>query len=362
MTLPPRQIILAAVALRRRLKQLADALVPPEVCVLEISTSTGAAQVAAAIAELGIADVLDDRALTAGQVAEQVNTDPDTTHRLLRAAVSYGLCEMSPSTGAVTLTRTGRVLRSDHPESLREWAIYQNLRSTAEAWADLPNSVRTGQSAFVAVHGMSMWERLASHPEEERLFADAMRRATTISAPAIVQAYPWPKNGVVCDVAGGIGTLLSAIIARSDADLRGVLVDGPGVIAEAEAFLETRGVADRVDRVAGDIFGAITATADVYLLKDILHDWDDDRCGKILSAVATAMPSGSRLVLIEVIQEANTPNPLAAFVDLLMLTQTDGGRQRSVGELGTLLTKADLRPTGRVFSAGAHHLVEAMKP
>jgi hypothetical protein len=222
--------------------------------------------------------------------------------------------------------------------------------------------VRTGQSAFVAVHGMSMWERLASHPEEERLFAGAMRRATTISAPAIVQAYPWPNGGVVCDVAGGIGTLLSAIIAKSDADLRGVLVDGPGVIAEAEAFLTTRGVADRIDRVVGDTFGAISATADVYLLKDILHDWDDERCCKILSTVAAAMPSGSRLVLIELLQEANAPNPFAPFLDLLMLTQTDGGRQRSAEELATLLTNADVRPTGRVFSAGPHHLVEAITP
>ena len=362
MALPPRRIILTTLAVRRWLKQLADALVPPEVSMFDISTCMGANQVAAAIAKLGIADALGDRALTAEEVAAQSGTDPDTTHRLLRNAVSYGLCRMNPRTGRVTLTRTGGVLRSDHPQSLREWTIYMGLRHVAEAWSDLARSVRTGESSFPAVHGMSIWEWFATHPEEERLFASAMRGATTINADTIVQAYPWPRGGVVCDVAGGVGTLLSTIIAKSDADLRGVLVDGPGVIAEAEDFLKARGVAHRIDAVAGNIFDAITATADVYLLKDILHDWDDERCRKILSTVAATMPSGSRLLLVEVIQQPNTPNPMAPFVDLLMLTQTDGGRQRSINELATLLTEAGLRPTGTVRHAIPHDLVEAVKP
>jgi hypothetical protein len=140
------------------------------------------------------------------------------------------------------------------------------------------------------------------------------------------------------------------------------VVDGPDVVARADSFLTARGLTDRIDAVAGDMFGVITATADVYLLKDVLHDWDDEHCRKILSTVAAAMPSGSRVVLIEILQQPNTPNPLAPWADLLMLTQTDGGRQRSVDELAALLTDAGLRPTGIVRQAIPHGLVEAVKP
>jgi predicted nicotinamide N-methyase len=208
---------------------------------------------------------------------------------------------------------------------------------------------------------MSLWEWLPTHPTDARVFDEAMRRGTTINADVIAAAYPWPRDGVVCDVAGGVGTLLSAIIA-SCTGLRGVLVDGQDVIARAGDYLKERGLADRIEAVAGDMFGDIPATADVYLLKDVLHDWDDERCRKILSTVAAAMPSGSRLVLVEILQRPNTPNSLAPWADLLMLTQTEGGRQRSVDELAALLTDAGLRPTGTLRHAVQHDLVEAVKP
>jgi hypothetical protein len=348
-------------SIRRQLKQIADALVPPEVAIInDISTSTGATQVAAAFAELGIADVLGDGALTSAQIATQLDTDPDVTHRLLRTASSCGLCRMR-RTGAVKLTRAGRLLRSDHPRSLREWVMAHGSRVQTQAWTGLADTVRTGRSAFVNVHGMSIWEWFATHPDDARVFDEAMRRGTTINADIIAAAYQWPHRGVVCDVGGGVGTLLSEIVTSSPG-MRGVLVDGPEVIARADTFLKARGLSDRIDAVVGDMFGAIPATADVYLLKDVLHDWDDEHCGKILSTVAAAMPSGSRLVLVEVLQQPNTPNLLAPWADLLMLTQTDGGRQRSVEELGALLTDAGLRPTGTVRHAIPHGLVEAIKP
>ncbi|MGH3971141.1 MAG: methyltransferase [Mycobacterium sp.] len=313
-------------------------------------------------ADLGIADLLADRAMTARQIAATVGSDPDSTHRLLRAAVSYGLCTMHRRTGAVKLARTGTVLSGDHTASVREWTRYMALRSTAEAWSGLTASIRTGQSAFAAVHAMSVWKWFGAHRDEERLFASAMRQATQINASTIALAYPWPDRGVVCDVAGGIGTLLTTIVASSAVNLRGVLVDAPAVIDEAEGFLAESGLADRIDRVAGDIFGNIDATADVYLLKDVLHDWDDERCDKILATVVASMPRGSRLVLVEIVQHPNSPNPLAPWADLQMLTQTDGGRQRSVGELSALLAGAGLRLTGRVFSAMPHTMVEAQQP
>ena len=356
----PLPVVLATLALRRRLKQLADMLVPPEIAMLDLGEGVGGVQIAATIAELGIADVLAGGPMTAPQIAARINCDEDTTHRLLRGAVGCGLCTMDLRTGAVKLTRTGAVLGSDHPRSLRAWMRYKGMPSTVNGWGGLAASVRSGQSAFEAVHGMSVWEWYAAHPEEGQVFASTMRQATEISARAIARAYPWPDGAVVCDVAGGIGTLLSVIVTQSPA-VRGVLVDSAGMIAEAERFLADRDVADRIDLVEGDIFRTINATADVYTLKDVLHDWDDERCAKILAAVSASMPSGSKLVVIEYLQQRNRPNPFSPLLDLHTLTQRDGGRLRSVAELSTLLTDAGLRPTGRRFSVVPHDLIEAEK-
>lgn len=357
----PVPVALATLALRRRLKQLADLLVPPQIAMLDIGEGVGAVQTAATIAELGIADVLAGGPMTAPQIAARISCDEETTHRLLRGAAGCGLCTMDHRTGAVKLTRIGAVLVSDHPASLRAWMRYKGLRSTVDAWGGLTASVRSGQSAFATVHGMSVWEWFAAHPDEGRVFASTMRQATEISARAIARAYPWPDGAVVCDVGGGIGTLLSVIVAESRAHLRGVLVDSAGMIAEAERFLAERGVADRIDRVEGDIFRAINAAADVYVLKDVLHDWDDERCGKILAAVAASMPSGSRLVVCEYLQDRNRPNPFSPLLDLHTLTQRDGGRLRSVAELSALFNVAGLRLTGRRYSVVPHDLIEAEK-
>src|SRR3954451_1211674 len=155
-----------------------------------------------------------------------------------------------------------------------------------------------------------------------------MRSLTEADAPSIVHGYPWPAEGVVCDVAGGVGTLLAAVL-DAQPGLRGVLVDAPGVLAEADGHLRSRGVRDRVELVEGDMFERVDARADLYLLKDVLHDWDDERCARILATVRATMAPGSKVVLVEPLQDPTEPHPAASLADVQMLTQCDGGRQRS---------------------------------
>ncbi|MEW5809180.1 MAG: methyltransferase [Actinomycetota bacterium] len=357
----PLPVVLATLALRRSLKRFADRLVPPQFAMLDVGEGVAGVQIAASIAELGIADVLADGPLTADQVSARIACDEQTTHRLLLGAVACGLCTMDRRTGAARLTRMGAVLRSDHPSSLRAWVRYKGMRSTLAAWGGLAESVRSGRSAFEIVHGMSVWDWYATHPDEEQIFAATMRQATAMIARGIARAYPWPDGAVVCDVAGGIGTLLSVIATESPADVRGILVDSAGMIAEADRFLAEHGVRDRIECVEGDIFRAIEATADVYVLKDVLHDWDDDRCAKILAAVAASMPAGAKLLVVEYLQPRNRPNPFSPLLDLHTLTQRDGGRLRSQAELDHLLTGAGLQPTGRTFSVVPHDIIEAVK-
>src|SRR3954466_8140032 len=267
---PPRAAVTAVTALRRSLIALADRLIPAQFALFDQTIGIGRTHVIGTIAELGVADLLAERAQTAEELAPQLGLDADTLHRVLRAAAVEGLVKMDRK-GRFSLTRLSQPLRSDSPHTLREWSVYMASKSSTAAWADLTESVRTGKSAFPRVHGMSIWQWFAEHPDEERAFAGGMRRITEELAPAIVAGYDWPRDAVICDVAGGVGTLLAAILKSRD-DLRGVLVDGPGVLAEAKAWLETQGLAGRVELTEGNIFERVEATADVYLLKDVLHD------------------------------------------------------------------------------------------
>jgi DNA-binding transcriptional ArsR family regulator len=354
---PPRAAVSGIMATRRALLALADRLLPAHFALFDKTIGLGRTHVLGTLAELRVADVLAERPQTAEELAARLDLHADTLHRVLRAAAVEGLVKLDRR-GRFKLGRLGEPLRSDSPHSLSDWARYLASPATTQAWAGLTESVRTGEAAFPRVHGMSVWQWLAEHPDEERAFAGGMRRITEELAPAIVAGYDWPSGGVVCDVAGGVGTLLAAIL-RDRPDLRGVLVDGPGVLAEANTWLSSVGLRDRVDLREGNIFEKVDAEADVYLLKDVLHDWGDPACAQILSTVRATMPAGSRLILVEDLQERNKPSPTASLTDLQMLTQCDDGRQRSADELRRLLEGAGLRP-GAVNLTSGPALVEGL--
>ena len=353
---PPRAAVNAVVRARRALLSLADRLIPAQFAVFDKTIGVGRTHVLGTIAELGVADLLAERPQTAAELAPQLQVDADALHRVLRASAVEGFVKMDRK-GRFKLTRLGHPLRSDRPDSVRDWARYIALPSTTHAWADLTESVRTGKSSFRRVHGSSVWEWFTAHPEEELIFAGAMRRITEEFAPAIARGYDWPRDGVVCDVAGGAGTLVAALL-RYRADLRAVLVDSPGVLAEADSWLTAQGLRDRVELKPGNMFEKVDAQADVYLLKDILHDWDDEASAKILANVRATMPPGSRLIVVEDLQERNSVEPLASLTDIQMLTQCEEGRQRSAAELADLLRGAGLRP-GAVKLTSGPALVEA---
>jgi len=339
------------------LRRAADRLVPPEILAYEQSISFFRTRVLGAIVELGVVDALADGPRRAADLAGELDLDADTLHRVLRLAAGYEIVALDRQ-GRFSLTPVGRALRTEHSPSMGPWARHLNTEAVQRAWAALPQSIRTGEPSFPAVHGRSIWDHFAANPAEERLFASSMRELTALTLAWIVDGYAWPEEGVIADVAGGSGPVLAAILGARPG-LRGALVEAPGVLSEADGHLRAAGVRDRVELAEGNIFERIETAADVYVLKDILHDWDDERSLQILRTVATAMRSGSRLVLIETILDRNEIDPIAASVDLHMLTQCDGGRQRSIPELQELLRAAGLRP-GTATRTGGPGLVEGL--
>ena len=354
---PPRPLVKAILTLRRGLLGLADRLVPPHLAIFDKTIGIGRTHLYGAIAEVGIADELAKGKATAEELAERLDLNADAVHRVLRAGAVEGAVKLDRR-GRFTLTRKGATLAKDHPHSMHDWARYMALGSSAAAWGAVAHTLRTGETAFNAVHGTGVWDWLAEHPEEERLFAGGMRRMTEDDAPFIVAGYPWPEEGTICDVAGGAGTLLARILeARPRAE--GILIDAKGVLGAADAHLTDVGVRGRVKLVEGNMFESVSAAADVYLLKNVLHDWGDEACLRILRTVRATMPAGSRLVVVEALQERNKPHPFASLSDVQMLTQCEGGRERSASELKRLLSDAGLRP-GQVYETAAPALVEGL--
>jgi O-methyltransferase/methyltransferase family protein len=353
---PPLAAIRVIIRVRDALHRAGDVLMPAEWVLLEQTFGIARTQVIGAMAQLGVADQLSSGPRTAEQLAGALGADADALHRVLRAAAAFGLLALDDR-GRFRLTRLSRRLRTHDAASLRDWARYMALGSTTDAYAALPHTLRTGEPGFLHARGMSVWQWLAEHPDEEAHFAGGMRRVTQLMAPAIVAGYPWPESGTVCDVAGGVGTLLAAVLAARPG-LRGVLVDAAGPLQEADRFLRDRGVRDRVELVRGDIFSGVSARADCFVLKDVLHDWDDERCRTILRTVRATMQPRERVLLVETLQERNDPDLIASLTDLQMLTQCDGGRQRAEADLHRLLRETGFQP-GPTHPTAGPALVEA---
>ncbi len=345
-------------ALRRRLLALADAVVPPQLALFEHGTGLDRTQLLHVAARLRIADLLATGPRTAAGLAQETSSDPDALHRALRALAALGIFSLRKD-GRFENNRLSAALRSGVPASMRDLLEYLGSGSNVGAWADLDRTVASGRNAFERVHGMSFWSWLARHLDEERTFAGAMASLTEIEAAGIAGSYPFGEFARVCDVAGGRGALLAEILRRHRRP-RGVLIDTPEVVAQAPDYLGQRGVAHRVECVAGDFFEAVPPACDAYLLKDVLHDWDDAACLRILETCRRASRAGARLLVAEILVERLGTDSPGALVDVQMMVVCQQGRQRSAAEHHALMARAGFRPGRVIAPAGLLSLVEGL--
>lgn len=353
--LPP-QLQQAGLVLRSWSRKITSRPFPADMILFELSMGFAVSAMIAAVVRHGIADALGDESATAAKLATDLDVDADTVHRMLRALADYDIVQVNGA-GEFRLTRVGQLLRSDHADGMVPWLNYLDSDATQSAWRNLDASLVDGGSPFVQANGMSIWDWFTTHRQEGDTFGEAMARMTGFELPSILASYPWPPTGTICDIAGGTGSLLGSIIERRP-KTSGVLVDFADRFSAAQVRLRELGVADRVQTKAGNMFELIDVAADLYLLKDILHDWDDDSCRQILRTVRAAAPTGSTLLIIEQLQPPNASTFPTSLVDMHMLTQTDGGRQRSAAELHELMSAAEFKP-GPIYPATTYSLVSA---
>jgi hypothetical protein len=313
--------------------------------LFEMLTGHMAAQTVHVAAELNLPDKLAAGARTVAELAEQTGTHPPSLLRLLRAMTSLGLA-VETVEGEYELTELGSPLRADAPDSLRSFALL-NLREEGwRSWGELLHSVRTGDPAFHKVYGMKVFEYTAANPAVGEAFNEAMAENTRRAARAVAVEYDFSRFGTLVDVGGNDGTLLAGVLAAHPG-LKGVVLDTPTGCEGAPATLAAAGVADRCEVVAGDFFESVPEGGDAYLLKAVIHDWDDESCVRILKSVRAAIGQDGTLLLVEpVIPTGPGRAPTVRMVtsDLNMLLYT-GGKERTDEEFRALLAAAGFELT-----------------
>ncbi len=313
-----------------------------------------AAQAIHVAAVLGIADQLAEGPRTADELADAVAANPDSLYRLLRALASVGVLQELDQR-RFALADLGLGLRSDTAGSLAGWATYIGRPPFWDSWGALLHSVRTGENAFRHLHGESVWEYRAARPEEQAVFDGAMAAVTGAANHSVLHAYNFGQFATIVDVGGGNGTLLAGVLERHDGVL-GVLFDQPHVATAAHEVLAP--YAGRYRIAGGNFFESVPAGADAYVLKAIIHDWEDPEAIAILRACRAAMGTEARVLVIE--RDLGGPNetPEAKFSDLNMLVNP-GGRERTYDEYAQLFEHAGLELTGSTPTTSVWSVFEA---
>jgi orsellinic acid C2-O-methyltransferase len=297
-------------------------------------------------ARLRMPDRVADGAKTSDELAEETGTHPPSLYRLLRTLAYLGILEETEPR-RFGLTDLGALLRSDVPDSMLATTLLFCGEGVWRSWGDLMASVQTGEPSFERGIGLDPFAEFVENPEASKNFNRAMSEGTLREAPAIIGSYDFAQFGTLVDVGGGDGALLSSILSATPG-LQGILFDtGPG-LAEARDRIGPAGVEDRCRVVEGDFFASVPEAADGYIMKSVIHDWDDGRCVTILENCRRSMRPGGKVLVVEpVVPPAVKPSFAMLGVmmsDLNMLVNT-GGRERTEEEFASLLRSAGLELT-----------------
>jgi hypothetical protein len=305
-----------------------------------------AARMAACIyvaVRLEIPDRLADGPQSAAALAQASGADASALARVLRALAAGGVLS-EEGDGAFALAPVGEQLRRDAPDPLRDWLLmYHDV--ILRAHMDLLHTVKTGGSGFNFVHGAELFPYLTAHPDLGTTFDRAMTVESAHIAPALLAAYDFSRFERIVDVGGSHGTLLAAILKAHPA-MHGVLFDRSRMVEPASEALAAAGLSGRSECVGGSFFRSVPAGCDAYILKNIIHDWNDAHAAAILENCRAAMRAGGRILIVERPLGAAEPGALEAVcadLDMLVLGGADNARERSIGEYEALCGSAGCR-------------------
>ncbi|HUF04671.1 MAG TPA: methyltransferase [Aridibacter sp.] len=331
--------------------------IPPQAVIIQIAFGFILSQALSVAAKLRIADLLADGPKTADEIASAADAHGPTVFRLMRALAKAGIF-VRDEQDRFSNTSLSEFLRSDHPDSMRGMA---HMICDTEHWlaqGNLEHSVRKGECGFAHTFGKPVFDYYGEHPEAAAIFDEAMTSLSTTVGKAVADTYDFSDAGTVADIGGGHGILISSVL-KANPEAKGVLFDQPYVVENA-AMPAREGVADRTEIVGGDFFSEVPVEADAYLLKHIIHDWNDEESVRILSNIAKHAKPGSKLLLVEsVVEDTDVPS-LSGLMDLNMLAMTSG-RERTASEYADLLERSGFELRQVIPTPSPMQIVEAVR-
>lgn len=330
--IPPTAVVKRAFAVRSRLRRMADAMLPPQGIAAERTFLLAEIKLLGVVCELGIPEAVDAGATTPDAIAASVGGHADSVDRVLRFLSSRGWF-VRKKDGSYRLNARSRALRTEDPQSLRDWVRFMAADWHWEIWNHTIDAVRTGGSAAAAAHGKPFFDWVHDdRPDAGATFDGAMGSLSGVAGPLVVKGVELDEVRSICDVGGGTGRLLRSLL-EAQPSATGTVFDLPDVVAGAPEVLGSL-PAGQWAAVGGSFFdeGAVPAGHDRYLMQAIMHDWGDEPAGRILDNVRTAMSDDARLWVIDSILDPAERDDLSKAVDVLMLTLTEGGRERTQEE------------------------------
>ncbi len=307
----------------------------------------------AVVAGFEIADRIGDQPVSVAELARGCGAHPAMLLRLLRALAAFGIFLVTED-GNVAHSGASRRLRRNSTPTFHHAARYWTTPGNWAAWAKLEHTIRTGAPAFEAVFGMPNFEYLNGHPDEAERFNAFMQHSPDDRHTAVADAYDFATFRTLVDVGGGNGALLAVLLRRYE-HLRGVLFDQANTVAAAQSVFGP--VIARCSIEAGDFFGRVPAGGDAYLLSQILHDWDDEHCLRILANCRASMPPGSRLLVIERVLDP-TSDPMNYLSDMDMMLLFPGAKERTLKEFAELFTAAGFGPPSLTLTNSPFSIIE----
>jgi ubiquinone/menaquinone biosynthesis C-methylase UbiE len=325
---------------------------PPPVAMLQLISGFWISRCIYITAKLGIADLVKQEPKTAGDLAAASGANASSLFRVLRALASVGIFTQDDK-DRFGITPLSEMLLADVPGSLRAFAMTELGEEHYPAWGDLLHSVRTGEIAFDHTFGMDIWKYFAQHPDNARIFNDAMSGVTVQANEAVHAAYDFPGINTLIDIGGGHGRLITSILRRNP-QMHGILFDSPQVIDGARESVQRSDVTQRCELIGGNFFESVPLGGDAHILKWIIHDWDDEKSLMILRNSHRALAENGKLILVEAVVPPGSELHFSKFMDLNMLVMT-GGRERSEEEFRRLYEASGFRlnrivPTESPFS------------
>ncbi|HLO22676.1 MAG TPA: methyltransferase [Methyloceanibacter sp.] len=330
---------------------------PPPMAFMQLLFGKQLTYSLSGVARLGVADHMDKTARPIEELATKVGAHAPSLYRVMRLLASLGVFKEGPAR-YFALTPVGELLKTDAPTSLRSMAMMFGEEFSTRAYAHITDCLRTGGDGVSEAYGKDIWQVLAEHPAQCEVFQNAMTSNSSGSVPAIVEAYDFGGIKRIADVGGGHGLLLGSIL-RAYPAMQGVLFDRPEVVGSlpGNAFA---GLEGRVAVEGGSFFERVPDGCDAYIMKHIIHDWDDEHCRTILGLMRKKLPRNGRVLVCEmVVTDDPGPTP-AKMLDIEMLVMTVGGKERTEAEFAELFASSGLRLNRIVPTARPVAVIEAV--